>query len=96
MIRYDQPKPWLWGLANKVVPPEELAQATQGYVDRLLAGPSYAVRMTKRMLNAEWTMEIGAAIEAEAQAQALMLMGHDHREFLASFREKRPAKFEGR
>jgi hypothetical protein len=48
------------------------------------------------MINNEWTMELDSAIEAEAQAQALMLMGFDHREFLASYREKRPVKFEGR
>ncbi|MEE9391590.1 MAG: enoyl-CoA hydratase family protein [Planctomycetota bacterium] len=84
------------GLANKVVPADEVMVAAAEYAARLKAGPGYAIRMTKRMINAEWTMEIGSAIEAEAQAQALMLMGHDHREFLASFREKRSARFEGR
>lgn len=84
------------GLANAVVPAEKVLEEARGWADRLLAGPSYAVRLTKRMINNEWTMEVGSAIEAEAQAQALMLMGHDHREFLASFREKRAPKFEGR
>ncbi len=85
-----------FGLANAVVPKEEVMAKARDYVDRLLAGPRYAIRMTKRMINAEWTMELDSAIEAEAQAQALMLMGFDHREFLAAYRAKRPAKFEGR
>ena len=84
------------GLVNKVVPDDQLLAAAQEYADRLLAGPRYAIRMTKRMINNEWTMELDSAIEAEAQAQALMLMGFDHREFLAAHREKRQPKFEGR
>ena len=84
------------GLANKVVPADEVMATADDYAAKLLAGPGYAIRMTKRMINNEWTMDVGAAIEAEAQAQALMLMGYDHREFLASYREKRSPKFEGR
>jgi enoyl-CoA hydratase/carnithine racemase len=84
------------GLANAVVPRAEVPAEARRWLEKLQKGPMYSIRMTKRMINAEWTMEIGAAIEAEAQAQALMLMGHDHREFLNSFREKRAPKFEGR
>jgi hypothetical protein len=48
--------------------------------------------MTKKMLEAEWTMELGTAMEAEAQAQALMMLGSDHAEFHRSFVEKRPPR----
>jgi len=85
-----------WGLANEVAGPDELEAATERWIAKLVSGPPFALRLTKRMLNAEWTMDLAAAIEAEAQAQALMLMGHDHREFLAAWREKRPPEFEGR
>ena len=84
------------GLANDVVPVDELPARVAALSQRLLDGPAYAIQMTKRMINNEWTMEIGSAIEAEAQAQALMLMGRDHREFHAAFAEKRAPKFEGR
>ncbi|MEZ6197734.1 MAG: enoyl-CoA hydratase family protein [Planctomycetota bacterium] len=84
------------GLANAVVAPEEVLAEARRWAERVQAGPMYSVRMTKRMINAEWTMEISAAIEAEAQAQALMLMGHDHREFLEAYRAKRKPRFEGR
>jgi len=40
-------------------------------------------------------MELGTAMEAEAQAQALMMLGADHAEFHRSFVEKRPARFTG-
>ncbi|MCA9322599.1 MAG: enoyl-CoA hydratase family protein [Planctomycetes bacterium] len=85
-----------WGLANRVVPVGDVAATAEDFVQRLLRAPRFAVRMTKRMINAEWTMELDSAIEAEAQAQALMLMGQDHREFLAAWREKRKPEFKGR
>ena len=55
-----------------------------------------ALAMTKRMLNNEWGMDLASAIEAEAQAQALLLMSEDHKEFYRAFTEKRPPRFTGR
>jgi enoyl-CoA hydratase/carnithine racemase len=52
--------------------------------------------MTKRMVNNEWNMDLVSALESEAQAQALMMMGGDHRAFYEAFREKRPPEFRGR
>ncbi len=52
--------------------------------------------MTKRMLNNEWGMDLVAAVEAEAQAQALLLMAEDHKEFYRAFTEKRPPRWTGR
>jgi enoyl-CoA hydratase/carnithine racemase len=63
---------------------------------RLAEGPSMALAMTKRLLYQEWSMDLGAAIEQEAQAQALMLRAHDHREFYRAWTEKRPPRFQGR
>ena len=63
---------------------------------RLAAGPVYATGVTKLMLNNSWTMDINSALEAEAQAQALMMMGADHCAFYEAFVGKRSAKFVGR
>ena len=52
--------------------------------------------MTKRMLNNEWGMDLVSAIEAEAQAQALLLMAQDHKEFYRAFTAKQPPRFTGR
>jgi len=51
--------------------------------------------MTKHMLNRELNMDLVAAIEAEAQAQALMLMGADHRIFYEAFKAKEKPRFIG-
>ncbi|MDX1664374.1 MAG: enoyl-CoA hydratase family protein [Candidatus Promineifilaceae bacterium] len=84
------------GLVNRVVPPEELLPAAQEWAARLAAGPTLALGMTKRMLTNEWHMDLAAALEAEAQAQALMLMGEDHRIFYEAFQEKVKPDFTGR
>lgn len=80
-----------YGLVNRVVPHEELLQAARQWAKRLADGPTLAISMTKHMLNHELNMDLASAIEAEAQAQALMLMGEDHRKFYESFqaRQKR-------
>ncbi|HEX6387422.1 MAG TPA: enoyl-CoA hydratase family protein [Anaerolineae bacterium] len=84
------------GLVNKVVPHDQLLPAAQEWAARLGSGPTTAISMTKRMLNNEWNMDLVSALESEAQAQALMLMGEDHRIFFEAFREKQKPKFIGR
>jgi hypothetical protein len=41
-------------------------------------------------------MDLASAIEAEAQAQALLLMGDDHRRFYEAFQKKEQPEFTGR
>jgi enoyl-CoA hydratase/carnithine racemase len=77
-----------YGLVNRVVPHAELLPAAYEWARRLAQGPSLAISMTKHMLNAELNMDLVSAIEAEAQAQALMLMGDDHRRFYENFKAR--------
>jgi hypothetical protein len=44
--------------------------------------------MTKHMLNHELNMDLASAIKAEAQAQALMLMGDAPRDFYEQFKAR--------
>jgi enoyl-CoA hydratase/carnithine racemase len=77
-----------YGLVNRVVPHAELLPAAYEWARRLAQGPTLAISMTKHMLNAELNMDLVSAIEAEAQAQALMLMGDDHRRFYENFKAR--------
>lgn len=85
-----------YGLVNRVVPHEALMQSAYEWAQRLAQGPTLALSMTKRMVNNEWNMDLVSAIEAEAQAQGLLLMGEDHRIFYEAFRGKTTPKFTGR
>lgn len=84
-----------YGLVNRIVPREGLLPATYKWAKRLAEGPTFAVSMTKHMINHELDMDLASAIEAEAQAQALMLMGEDHRRFFEAFKAKEKPKFVG-
>jgi enoyl-CoA hydratase/carnithine racemase len=92
----DAPTAERYGLASRVVQADRLADETRALARRLADGPAQALGMTKRMLNSEWAMDLVSAIEAEAQAQALLLMSEDHKEFYRAFTEKRPPRFTGR
>ena len=85
-----------YGLVNKIVPHDELLSTAQAWAKRLAHGPTLALSMTKRMLNSELDIDLASAIEGEAQAQALMLMGEDHRRFYEAFLAKEKPTFTGR
>ena len=84
------------GLVNRVLPPEQVLPTAQEWAARLANGPTFAYQMTKRMINNEWNMDLVSAIEQEAQAQALLMMGEDHRIFYEAFRDKTDPKWSGR
>jgi enoyl-CoA hydratase/carnithine racemase len=73
---------------NRVVAHAELLPKAYEWARRLADGPTLAISMTKRMINSELDMDLVSAIEAEAQAQALMLMGEDHRQFYEKFKAR--------
>jgi enoyl-CoA hydratase/carnithine racemase len=74
---------------NRVVAHDALLAAAGEWATRLAAGPTLALGMTKRLITNEWSMDLASAIEQEAQAQALLLMGEDHRRFYEAFTAKR-------
>jgi 2-(1,2-epoxy-1,2-dihydrophenyl)acetyl-CoA isomerase len=82
------------GLVNRVVPVSELDGLVAAWADRLAAGPAVALSLTKALLESGATSTFAQAIEAEAQAQAVNLMGPEAREALAAFAEKREPRFD--
>lgn len=84
------------GLANRVAPHDRVLADTMTLARQLAAGPGLALGMTKKLVWNEWPMDLDAAIEQEAQAQALLLRAHDHREFYNSWMEQRAPRFQGR
>ncbi|MEO6593811.1 MAG: enoyl-CoA hydratase family protein [Planctomycetota bacterium] len=84
------------GLANRVVAQDQVLAEAMTLARRLAAGPGLALAMTKKMVWSEWPMNLETAIEQEAQAQALLLRAHDHREFYKAWMEKREPRYQGR
>jgi len=81
------------GLYNEVVPEAKLAERTADWAKRLASGPSHGLAVTKRMLNAEASMTLAEALQAEAWIQAECMKHPDYHEAHAAFVEKRPADF---
>jgi enoyl-CoA hydratase/carnithine racemase len=92
----DAPTADRYGLVNKVVAHDDLMTKAHEWARRLADGPTLALSMTKRMVNNELNMDLVTALEAEAQAQALLLMSEDHRAFYEAFKKKEKPKFSGR
>jgi enoyl-CoA hydratase/carnithine racemase len=81
------------GLYNRVVPASELESETRALAERLARGPSFALGMTKEMLNRELDMSLETALEWEAQAQAACMQHPDYLEAYRAFTEKREPRF---
>ncbi len=81
------------GLYNRVVPAERLEQETRELAGRLARGPSFALGVTKEMLNRELDVSLDTALELEAQAQAVCMQHPDYGEAYRAFTEKREPRF---
>jgi enoyl-CoA hydratase/carnithine racemase len=82
------------GLYNRVVPGERLMAEATDVATRLARGPSVALGVTKQALNEEAAMDLVAAIEWEARAQADCMQNPNFREAYEAFRAKREPQFE--
>jgi enoyl-CoA hydratase/carnithine racemase len=81
------------GLYTKVVDEADLAAEARAWAERLAAGPSFALEVTKEMLYREAAMELDAALEAEVEIQSVCMMDRNFREAYDAFREKRKPVF---
>ncbi|WP_300529867.1 enoyl-CoA hydratase family protein [Maricaulis sp.] len=84
-----------WGFFNAVVAPEALHDHAKTWAKRIRSGPNFANAMTKNQLNMEWDMSLDAAIEAEAQAQAICMQTRDFERAYQAFVAKEKPVFEG-
>jgi enoyl-CoA hydratase/carnithine racemase len=84
------------GLVSVLVPDESLDESVASLAARLASGPSEAYAQTKALLTREQDMSLSAAIELEAQTQALLMKGADYAEFHAAFVARREPRWQGR
>jgi enoyl-CoA hydratase/carnithine racemase len=84
-----------WGFFNRLVEQQDLLDEATELASALAEGPNFAHGMTKTMLNQEWNMALDAAIESEAQAQAICMQTRDFERAYRAFIEKRQPDFEG-
>jgi len=84
------------GLVNRVVPDGELAKTAREWAERLAAGPTRALALTKQLVNASLDADRSTAFAAEATAQEINMTTADAQEGVASFVARRRPTFRGR
>ena len=84
-----------WGFFTRVLPADAVLGEAQSFARALADGPTFAHAMTKKLLHQEWAMDLDAAIEAEAQAQALCMQTRDFHRAFEAFAAKKTPKFQG-
>lgn len=85
-----------WGLVNRVVPAERLAQETKTFLKPLVEGPSRALALIKQLYNHTlFARDLPSLLDYEALVQQEAGATRDHAEGLKAFVEKRPVRFTG-
>lgn len=84
------------GLVNRVVPAAQLEDALRALAKRLAEGPTFAIGLSKRLLNRSLQADMDTLFAEEAFTQALVANSEDMREGIRSFMEKRSPGFSGR
>jgi enoyl-CoA hydratase/carnithine racemase len=83
------------GIVNRVVAADQLDDAVDTVVARLLQMAPIALTQTKHLLDQAFTVTFAEAVEAEAAAQVVNLSSADAREAVKAFMEKRNPQFSG-
>ncbi|MEO8245556.1 MAG: enoyl-CoA hydratase-related protein [Chloroflexota bacterium] len=83
------------GLVLRVVPAAELAGSATELARKLADGPTRAIGLTKRLVNAAENDDLDASLRDEAALQELAGRTEDHAEGVAAFAEKREPRFTG-
>jgi len=84
------------GLVNRCVPGAELERTARELAERLAKGPTFAIGMSKRLLNRSLESDLDTAFSEEAFAQSLVGQSQDIKEGMRAFMEKRAPQFKGK
>ena len=84
------------GLADKVVPADQLRSAAYELAAEIAASAPLAVRSIRETMRGHLAAEVRAATEREGAEQNRLRQTADFREGIAATSQRRPARFEGR
>ena len=94
--RIDASEAYRIGLVSKVYSHEELMTECMKLAKRLSQGPTYAMSLTKYLVQKSFDMELQESLDLANSAQDLAKNTHDHQEAVNAFLEKRSPRFRGR
>jgi enoyl-CoA hydratase len=85
-----------YGIVNKVVPPEELREATEKFVSDLLRNSPAILKMAKIAVNKSLETPLSVGMSYERDLFALCFGTEDQKEGATAFLEKRKPTYSGR
>lgn len=91
--RIDAQEAYRIGLANKVVPQDQLMNACLAMAETILSNSGYAVSVAKACIEAGQNTDLASGLELEAVSFGLTFAAPDKKEGMTAFLEKRPAVF---
>ncbi|MFO1013652.1 MAG: enoyl-CoA hydratase/isomerase family protein [Caulobacteraceae bacterium] len=83
------------GYANEIVAPENLMQAARAEARKYLASSPFSIRHMKELVWKGMERDVSEHMQAHVTALSAAFKSADHKEGVASFLERRPAKFTG-
>ena len=84
------------GLVNKVVPGASLAAAAKEWAEKLATGPTFAIGMSKRLLNRSLESDLETSLDEEGMAVSIVTQSEDTKEGMTAFAERRKPVFTGK
>lgn len=87
---------WRVGLVQKVLPAAELMPAAMELAKTLASRGPLAVRAARRLVRNAQDVPLADALDAEARAFGALFDGHDQKEGMQAFLERRSPEFQGK
>jgi enoyl-CoA hydratase/carnithine racemase len=85
-----------WGLVNRVLPPDQLMQATFAIAERIAGNGPISVRQAKQAIHRGLQMSLAEGLAFEIEAYNRLVPTEDRREGVRAFNERRKPDFRGK
>ena len=83
-------------LVSRVYPHDEMMGEAMGLAERLSSGATYAMSLTKYLVQRSMSMELDESLRLAQGVQQLARRSEDHNEAVKAFLAKRKPEFKGR
>lgn len=83
----------IWGLVNRIAPPDKLHACALELANDLKNGPMHAMGLAKREFNRAMYPQLEQVLDYEAHIQEIARLGDEHHEGVKAFIEKRKPDF---